>query len=176
MTANDPTSSQTAGGVSRRAVLGVGAAGAGAALLAACTRAPAPATPAAPASSAPAQTSNSSATSSSAAHSATGAASASSSAASGPVLADLSQIKVGSAIAAKGTDGSDILISRTGETTVAAFSAICPHQGCTVADSFVCPCHGSSFDPKTGARISGPTPSGLRTVPVSVSGDNVVAG
>jgi Rieske Fe-S protein len=67
------------------------------------------------------------------------------------------------------------LITRTAVDTVVAFSAICPHQGCTVPSSFNCPCHGSRFDPKTGAHLAGPAPTGLKTVPVTVSGDNIVA-
>lgn len=58
-----------------------------------------------------------------------------------------------------------------------AVDAVCPHQGCTVTfvspgEGFVCPCHGSFFD-ASGARLSGPAPSGLRTIPVDVQGGDV---
>jgi Rieske Fe-S protein len=82
---------------------------------------------------------------------------------------------VGSAISGKDSSGKPILISRTGQSTVAAYSAICPHQGCTVANSFACPCHGSTFDPNTGARLSGPAASGLSKVAVTISGSFIVA-
>ncbi len=44
-----------------------------------------------------------------------------------------------------------------------AFSARCPHLGCTVqrsADGFACPCHGARFDP-LGRVTAGPARSGL---------------
>jgi Rieske Fe-S protein len=166
MTRTEPRNAFQAGGPSRRTVLAVGATGVSALALAACSKAAPPSTNS-PAASSAAQ-SGSGAQPSSAASSGSGS--------GAKVLAKLSDIQVGAATAAKGADGRDILISRTGQTTVAAFSAICPHQGCTVANTFMCPCHGSTFDPKTGAHISGPAPTGLATVPVSVQGDNVVAG
>ena len=63
--------------------------------------------------------------------------------------------------------------------TVAGFSAICTHQGCTVkpgSQTFVCPCHGSTYDAKTGDRLSGPARSALSKFAVQVSGQNVVPG
>jgi thiosulfate dehydrogenase [quinone] large subunit len=58
----------------------------------------------------------------------------------------------------------------------AAFDAICPHEGCTVGYSsslglFVCPCHGSEFNGRTGARLSGPAPTGLTPIGVEASSD-----
>jgi thiosulfate dehydrogenase [quinone] large subunit len=52
-----------------------------------------------------------------------------------------------------------------------AFSAICPHAGCTVQfdgtnDVFACPCHGSVFNATTGAVLQGPAPTGLSPIPV----------
>jgi Rieske Fe-S protein len=91
----------------------------------------------------------------------------------------LADVPVGGAISAKDDGGGDIIITRPTDTTVAAFSAICTHQGCTVhpgSDTFVCPCHGSTYDAKTGNRISGPARSGLSKVSVQVSGQNIVAG
>lgn len=160
MTANDPANPPPADGVSRRTVLGVSAAGVGALTLAACSKAPSPAGPSSTGSSSGGQ---------SAGNGGAGGGGA-------KVLAALSSIQVGSSISAKGADGGDILISRLAAETVVAFSAVCPHQGCTVGSSFTCPCHGSTFDPKTGAHLGGPAPTGLSTVPVSVSGNNVVAG
>ena len=55
-----------------------------------------------------------------------------------------------------------------------AYSAVCTHAGCTVAyDSarahLVCPCHGSIYDPRHGARVvAGPAPRPLPVVPVRV--------
>jgi len=57
---------------------------------------------------------------------------------------------------------------------VAAVSTVCPHLGCIVArqenGSFLCPCHGSKFDP-TGKAISGPAPRGLAWLEVSLGPD-----
>jgi thiosulfate dehydrogenase [quinone] large subunit len=52
-----------------------------------------------------------------------------------------------------------------------AFSAICPHAGCTIQfdgtnDVFACPCHGSVFNAATGAVVQGPAATGLS--PISV--------
>lgn len=74
------------------------------------------------------------------------------------------------------TDGAGLVVVRTGTTTVAAFSAICPHRGCTVEvlhGDLVCPCHNSRFAPTTGARIRGLTPTGLAPVPVRVADGQV---
>jgi thiosulfate dehydrogenase [quinone] large subunit len=57
-----------------------------------------------------------------------------------------------------------------------AFDAVCPHAGCTVGysaanDLIVCPCHGSEFNPSTGAVVAGPAPHGLRPIAVAEGGN-----
>jgi thiosulfate dehydrogenase [quinone] large subunit len=57
-----------------------------------------------------------------------------------------------------------------------AYDAVCPHAGCTVgyssaADLIVCPCHGSEFNPATGAVVAGPAPRGLAVIPIQEGGD-----
>ena len=52
-----------------------------------------------------------------------------------------------------------------------AFDAICPHAGCTVAyqsssQVIACPCHGSTFNPKTGDVTQGPATSGLTAIKI----------
>jgi len=57
-----------------------------------------------------------------------------------------------------------------------AFSAICSHAGCTVnfqGNGFICPCHGSQFDGSTGAVLSGPAPTGLAPIAISVVGGTI---
>ncbi len=54
-----------------------------------------------------------------------------------------------------------------------AFSAVCPHAGCTVQfdgtnDVFACPCHGSVFNASTGAVLQGPATTGLSPIPVAL--------
>jgi thiosulfate dehydrogenase [quinone] large subunit len=53
-----------------------------------------------------------------------------------------------------------------------AFDAVCPHAGCTVsydqsADLIVCPCHGSQFNPSTGAVQVGPAATGLTPITIA---------
>jgi Rieske Fe-S protein len=64
-----------------------------------------------------------------------------------------------------------VLTRETGET-VHAFSATCTHQGCPVSrvanGTIDCPCHGSRFDAKTGAVVTGPATRGLPVVAVVV--------
>ncbi len=57
-----------------------------------------------------------------------------------------------------------------------AFSAICTHAGCTVSgwmpkqQRFLCPCHGSEYDPKLGAKaVFGPAPRRLAALPLKIS-------
>jgi Rieske Fe-S protein len=62
---------------------------------------------------------------------------------------------------------------------VSAFSAICPHLGCSVGydpsgNRFVCPCHASVFGPD-GAVRSGPSPRGLDPLPTQVGQGGEVA-
>jgi menaquinol-cytochrome c reductase iron-sulfur subunit len=58
------------------------------------------------------------------------------------------------------------------DAAVTAFSATCPHLGCSVdgaKDGFACPCHGSSFA-LDGRVRGGPAPRGLDPLEVNVSG------
>jgi thiosulfate dehydrogenase [quinone] large subunit len=55
-----------------------------------------------------------------------------------------------------------------------AFDAVCPHAGCTVgvqSGQFVCPCHGSTFNLRTGAVENGPATTGLTPIRVQVGPD-----
>lgn len=55
--------------------------------------------------------------------------------------------------------------------TFLAYSAGCPHEGCTVGfdqsrDQFACPCHGARFDGASGNVIRGPARRPLRKINV----------
>jgi len=159
---------QSTSGVSRRGVLTVGAVGAAGVALAACSQAASPDNPTV--ASPPGATSPTGATS---------GANPGGSGAGGGSLAKLSSIPVGGAVSATGPDGAKIIISRPAAGTVAAFSAICTHQGCVVVPAgkeLDCPCHGSVYNAATGAVINGPAPRPLPAVNVKVSGDDVIAG
>lgn len=58
-----------------------------------------------------------------------------------------------------------------------AFTAVCTHQGCTVAtvsnNVIQCPCHGSQFSAKDGSVVQGPASSPLAAVSVKVSGSTI---
>jgi Rieske Fe-S protein len=59
-----------------------------------------------------------------------------------------------------------------------AFSSICTHQGCPVADvtdgTINCNCHGSQYAIADGSVVTGPAPSPLPPVEVTVAGNSVV--
>ena len=99
-------------------------------------------------------------------------------AAPGTVLAKVSDVPVGNALSAK-MGGDPILISQPAAGTIVTFSAICTHQGCTVAPAgkeFHCPCHGSVYDAATGAVLHGPAPAPLTKIPTHVANGDVVTG
>jgi rieske iron-sulfur protein len=58
----------------------------------------------------------------------------------------------------------------------AAYSKVCTHAGCMVAeredDTLVCPCHFAKFDPRRGAEVTGgPAPRPLPQLPITLSSD-----
>jgi Rieske Fe-S protein len=58
-----------------------------------------------------------------------------------------------------------------------AFSAICTHQGCVVAEikgkDIDCTCHGSQFSITDGSVIKGPATKPLEALQVTVEGDEL---
>jgi Rieske Fe-S protein len=70
-----------------------------------------------------------------------------------------------------------VVLTRTATDEVHGFSAVCTHQGCTVATvtggTIDCPCHGSRFDATTGAVRTGPATSPLPPVAVVVRAGKV---
>ena len=108
-----------------------------------------------------------------------GSGSAAGSAAAAGLLAKVDDIPVGGAIAAMGADGKPIILSQPTAGTVVAMSAICTHNGCTVAPDgaeLKCPCHGSVFKADDGSNVSGPAKKPLPSVAVRVENGDVLAG
>ncbi|WP_026311153.1 Rieske (2Fe-2S) protein [Parafrankia elaeagni] len=70
-----------------------------------------------------------------------------------------------------------IVLTRGSGDDIQGFSAVCTHQGCLVSSvaqgQINCPCHGSSFDARTGAPVAGPAKKNLPPVAVTVR-DNAV--
>ncbi|OZM73017.1 ferredoxin [Amycolatopsis antarctica] len=100
-------------------------------------------------------------------------------AAPGSPLAALADIPVGEAKLVAGPDEEEIVLARPTETTAAAFSASCTHQGCKVkaeGKDLTCPCHGSVFDALTGAVRTGPATEPLPPIAVSVREGQIVSG
>jgi len=94
---------------------------------------------------------------------------------SGSAKVPLSSIPVGGAVSANLGD-KPIVVSQPTAGEVVAFSAVCTHAGCTVAPQgkeFDCPCHGSRFDATTGKVLNGPASDPLPKLKATVSGDTV---
>lgn len=95
---------------------------------------------------------------------------------SGIEIVPLAEVPVGGAVGAE-LAGARVLVAQPTEGEVIAFSASCPHQGCTVAPAdgeFDCPCHGSRFSLADGAVLQGPAEQPLREIRVAVADGLVV--
>ena len=94
--------------------------------------------------------------------------------ASGEVLARTAEVPVGSGTIVDGT-----LVTQPTAGVFKAFSARCTHAGCALTGirdgEAVCPCHGSRFT-MDGAVARGPAVTPLTARPVTVRGDEIVAG
>jgi thiosulfate dehydrogenase (quinone) large subunit len=95
----------------------------------------------------------------------------------GTPIGSASSVPVGGSASFTDPSSGDpgLVIQRVADDFV-AFDAICPHAGCTVAYQasariIACPCHGSTFDPRTGNVQNGPATSGLTAIKV-IRGSN----
>ena len=98
---------------------------------------------------------------------------------SSKAIAAESDVAPGSAVTFK-DEGTPAVLVHLDSGDFVAYSAVCTHQGCTVAykkGQLACPCHGSLFDPADGgAVIAGPAQEPLPEIPVKVQGGDVVKG
>ncbi len=92
-------------------------------------------------------------------------------------IAKAADVPVGGAVAAN-LDGAPVLLTQPTAGTFVGLSAICTHQGCTVApdgDHLTCPCHGSTFD-LAGAVTQGPASEPLISFALNLDGEDLVVG
>lgn len=86
-------------------------------------------------------------------------------------IARTADVPVGSAVIV-----DDVVIAQPAKGTFKAFSAVCTHAGCNVAEvlgaSINCPCHGSSFN-LDGTVAKGPAQRPLDTRSIVVQGDSI---
>ena len=88
-------------------------------------------------------------------------------------MGKLSDVSVGGT-ASGSANGKQVLLFRSDQTTVLAYSAVCPHAACTVAamsQEFDCPCHGSTFRPADGSVIIGPARRPLTRLAATIDGE-----
>ena len=98
----------------------------------------------------------------------------------GTSLIALAALPIGAAHHFTAINGDPAILIRTSNTQVAAFDAICTHQGCTVdydpaTKTLICPCHLSQFNPLAHAAVmAGPAPAPLSEISVKIAGANIV--
>jgi thiosulfate dehydrogenase [quinone] large subunit len=104
-----------------------------------------------------------------------------SSAAPGTAIAKSDKIPVGHALQFNdpATGGPAWLVHES-QQAFSAFSAVCTHAGCTVdfdrqGQQFACPCHGATYDMRTGQVTGGPAPSPLPPITVRDIGGEIRA-
>ncbi|MCV7062518.1 Rieske (2Fe-2S) protein [Mycolicibacterium vaccae] len=89
-------------------------------------------------------------------------------------IAATADIPVGSGVIVE-----DIVITQPTAGVYRAFSAVCTHAGCSLADvsdgTINCPCHGSKFN-LDGTVANGPATRPLEGKSVAVDGDVITAG
>lgn len=72
----------------------------------------------------------------------------------------------------KAVSKKPVYVARDAKGNICVLSSVCPHLGCEVPwdaskQRFFCPCHNSTFA-SDGARISGPAPRGMDSLPSRV--------
>ncbi|MGW0825628.1 Rieske (2Fe-2S) protein [Streptomyces sp. NPDC002845] len=70
-----------------------------------------------------------------------------------------------------------VVVTQPEQDQFKAFSAVCTHQGCVVAnvsdDTINCTCHGSKFNIADGSVASGPATRPLPAEQITVSGNSI---
>jgi nitrite reductase/ring-hydroxylating ferredoxin subunit len=90
------------------------------------------------------------------------------------VIAKVSDVPAGSSKSFQHNDEDYILVNVEG--SFHAYLNRCTHLGCSFAFKdglFRCPCHGSQFDPMTGAVVKGPAKKLLKSVKIEVVNEKI---
>lgn len=159
--------------VSRRTMLrGVAVGGLALPLLAACGGGDS--SPSAAQSSAASPSAAESSAAESAAPESSAAASPSKSAAASGVTVAEADVPVGGGTILK---SDKLVVTQPTKGDFKAFSAVCPHQGCTVGSvtdgQIVCPCHNSHFSIDDGSPLTGPASKPLGAKKATLAGGQV---
>lgn len=100
---------------------------------------------------------------------------------SGETITEESEVAVNSAFPFTDSEtGEPAVLVHLEDGRFVAYSAICMHQGCTVAykqrsQKLACPCHGGVFDPANGASVvSGPSQVPLQEIQVETRDGEVL--
>lgn len=96
----------------------------------------------------------------------------------GAVRVPQSDTPVGSSTYYPGA-GARVIVAQPTEGQWFAYDATCTHEGCMTSASdddgnLVCPCHGSAFDPTSGAPVAGPAEEPLASLTVEVDGEDLL--
>jgi nitrite reductase/ring-hydroxylating ferredoxin subunit len=95
----------------------------------------------------------------------------------GAALAKTSEIPVGGG---KVFQDAKVVVTQPTQGTFKAFTAVCTHQQCIVANveagTINCGCHGSKFKVEDGSVAGGPAGAPLAAQQITVSGDSVQLG
>jgi Rieske Fe-S protein len=85
---------------------------------------------------------------------------------------DIAEWRRGGLALAQAVSGS-FLVAHTSQDAFSALTAVCTHEGCTVANAsgttYVCPCHGSQ-DTTSGSVVNGPATRPLTSYATQFSG------
>jgi Rieske Fe-S protein len=96
------------------------------------------------------------------------------SASAGGASVSAAEVPVGGGIIVK---DQKAVVTQPAKGDFKAFTAVCTHKGCTVAEVegglILCPCHGSKFSIEDGSRQAGPAEAPLASKKVTVEGDQI---
>jgi nitrite reductase/ring-hydroxylating ferredoxin subunit len=90
------------------------------------------------------------------------------------VLAKTGDVPVGGGVI---IGASQVVITQPTAGTFKAFTSVCTHEQCEVANveggTINCTCHGSKFDITDGSVVKDPAPQPLAAKQITVTGDSI---